>query len=157
MKIYFAGSIRGGRDDASLYASLISVLGTHGTVLTEHFGASGISTVTGTGKDVAAIYAQDMAWVREADVIVAEVTQPSLGVGYEIAKAEDMGKRILCLYRPAADRSLSAMIAGSAHKNLVIKEYQNLPEAEQILAEYFKQEKTSPRVILQVKLRSLAQ
>ena len=157
MKIYFAGSIRGGRDDAALYASLISVLGAYGTVLTEHFGASSILATTGTGKNVQQIYAQDMAWVREADVIVAEVTQPSLGVGYEIAKAEDMGKQILCLYRPAPGRSLSAMIAGSTYKNLVIKEYQNLADAEQILRDYFKQEKTSPRVVLQVKLRSLAQ
>ena len=33
-------------------------------------------------------------------VLVAEVTQPSLGVGYEIGRAVDMNKRILCLYRP---------------------------------------------------------
>ena len=33
-------------------------------------------------------------------VIVAEVTQPSLGVGYEIGRAFDMNKPILCLYRP---------------------------------------------------------
>ena len=32
--------------------------------------------------------------------IVAEVTQPSLGVGYEIGRAVDMKKPILCLYRP---------------------------------------------------------
>ena len=33
-------------------------------------------------------------------VIVAEVTQPSLGVGYEIGRAFDMNKPILCIYRP---------------------------------------------------------
>lgn len=38
MKIYFAGSIRGGRDDASIYARLIEELKTHGEVLTEHVG-----------------------------------------------------------------------------------------------------------------------
>ena len=32
--------------------------------------------------------------------IVAEVTQPSLGVGYEIGRAVAMDKKILCLYRP---------------------------------------------------------
>ena len=36
--------------------------------------------------------------------IVAEVTQPSLGVGYEIGRAVAMGKRILCLYRPQPDK-----------------------------------------------------
>ena len=38
MKIYFAGSIRGGRDDRHLYESLISYLGSIGEVLTEHVG-----------------------------------------------------------------------------------------------------------------------
>lgn len=36
MKIYFAGSIRAGRDDAALYARLVEELKNHGTVLTEH-------------------------------------------------------------------------------------------------------------------------
>ena len=31
---------------------------------------------------------------------MAEVTQPSLGVGYEIGRAVAMDKKILCLYRP---------------------------------------------------------
>ena len=37
-------------------------------------------------------------------VIVAEVTQPSLGVGYELGRAVAMGKRILCLYRPQENK-----------------------------------------------------
>ena len=37
--------------------------------------------------------------------IVAEVTQPSLGVGYELGRAVAMGKRILCIYRPKPDKS----------------------------------------------------
>ena len=44
--------------------------------------------------------------------MVAEVTQPSLGVGYELGRAVDMGKAILCLYRPQEDKLLSAMIRG---------------------------------------------
>ena len=37
-------------------------------------------------------------------VLVAEVTQPSLGVGYEIGRAVDMKKKILCLFRPQSGR-----------------------------------------------------
>ena len=37
-------------------------------------------------------------------VLVAEVTQPSLGVGYEIGRAIDMKKKILCLFRPQSGR-----------------------------------------------------
>lgn len=38
-------------------------------------------------------------------VVVAEVTQTSLGVGYEIGRAVEMNKRILCLFRPGAGKS----------------------------------------------------
>ena len=37
--------------------------------------------------------------------LVAEVTQPSHGVGYELGRAVAMGKKILCLYRPQPDKS----------------------------------------------------
>lgn len=41
------------------------------------------------------IYKRDIAWLNEADIVVAEATTPSLGVGYEIAKAEAINKKIL--------------------------------------------------------------
>ena len=50
--------------------------------------------------------------LTSADVVVAEVSTPSLGVGFEIASAIRWGKRVLCLYRVQEDRKLSAMIAG---------------------------------------------
>ncbi len=37
-KIYFAASIRGGRDDVELYRELIDYMQTFGKVLTEHIG-----------------------------------------------------------------------------------------------------------------------
>ena len=36
LNIYFAGSIRGGRADASLYQRIVKILQRYGTVLTEH-------------------------------------------------------------------------------------------------------------------------
>ena len=36
LRIYFAGSIRGGRDDVQLYVRIIRLLLKYGTVLTEH-------------------------------------------------------------------------------------------------------------------------
>lgn len=37
-------------------------------------------------------------------MVVAEVTQPSLGVGYELGRAVAFNKRILCLFRPQSGR-----------------------------------------------------
>jgi len=111
-KIYFACSIRGGRDDAETYAQLVDYIKTKAQVLSEIF-ADGKLTAAGMAKPASEIHATDMVWVTQADAIIAEVTNPSLGVGYEIAKAEDMNRPILALFRDDGSRKLSAMIDGS--------------------------------------------
>ncbi|MFA6392124.1 MAG: nucleoside 2-deoxyribosyltransferase [Patescibacteria group bacterium] len=135
MKIYFAGSIRGGRDDMDLYFKLIQHLATYGQVLTEHLGDKNLTSV---GEDITdeLIYNRDMAWVKEADVIIAEVSTPSLGIGYEIGKAENIDKKILCLYREQADKRLSAMISGNS--NIKVVRYNTLEEAINNVDDYFK-------------------
>jgi len=125
-KVYFACSIRGGRDDAELYGELVGIIKQRATVLTEIFAEKKL-TPQGMNKPEHDIWKTDLAWVREADMIIAEVTNPSLGVGYEIAKAEEWGKPILALYRPSPERKLSAMISGSPH--VTNREYTTVSEA----------------------------
>lgn len=43
MKIYFCGSIRGGRDDVHLYQKIVRKLQSYGTVLTEHVANSDLN------------------------------------------------------------------------------------------------------------------
>ncbi|MEP6570099.1 MAG: nucleoside 2-deoxyribosyltransferase, partial [Acidobacteriota bacterium] len=75
-------------------------------------------------------------WLKSSDQLVAEVTTPSLGVGYEIGKATEWAKPVLCLYRPAEGRLLSAMISGS--NGVTLKEYQSPTELKEIFAAYFR-------------------
>ena len=112
MKIYFAGSIRGGRQDAELYRKVIAVLKENHQVLTEHVGDLSLSVVEDKGDK--AIYEQDTAWLRECDVVVAECTQVSLGVGYELAYAEAHNKEAHIFYRPN-ETQLSAMLSGNEY------------------------------------------
>jgi nucleoside 2-deoxyribosyltransferase len=135
MKIYFSGSIRGGRNDRELYSQIIKLLSEYGTVLTEHIGDSNLSISGEDGLDDKYIHDRDLNWLKEADVVIAEVTTPSLGVGYEIAKAEGLNKPILCLYRKNDEKKLSAMIAGS--DRLICKEYENIEELKLIFKEFF--------------------
>ena len=95
MQIYFAGAIRGGRQDASTYHAMIAHLQTHAEVLTEHVGNKALSD--GGEHDLSddQIHARDMAWLVECDAVVAEVTTPSLGVGYELGVAEKLGNTLL--------------------------------------------------------------
>lgn len=126
MKIFFSGSIRGGGQDSEIYSMLIEYLKKHGEVLTEHIDA-GKSTANEARGDDYAIYALALEKLGKADVVIAEVSAPSIGVGYEIAHAERLGKRVLCLFRTDAGSRISAMVSGN--RNLVVGRYSNLDEA----------------------------
>jgi hypothetical protein len=132
--IYFAGAIRGGREDQALYLEIVEQLGAYGRVLTEHIGDARLDALGETAGD-RWIHDRDLAWLREAECLVAEVTMPSLGVGYEIGKATEWGKPTLCLFRPAASRALSAMIAGSS--GVMLREYHRPAELKPIFDEFF--------------------
>ena len=101
MKIYFAGSIRGGRSDAALYHDIIGHIKEKDTVLTEQVGDMSHSVKEGSFRDDGQIYYKDTAWLRECDMVIAECTAPSLGVGYELAYAERHSKPVHIFYRPA--------------------------------------------------------
>lgn len=62
----------------------------------------GVSTLSSMCRNHVSSYNLGSLWVA---VVVAEVTQPSLGVGYELGRAVDMKKKILCLFRPSSGRS----------------------------------------------------
>ena len=129
MKIYFAGSIRGGRDDVGLYKKIIQLLREYGCVLTEHVASDNLDVEGEKNKDDVFIHNRDLNWIMESDIIVAEVTNPSLGVGYEIGRAIEHNKNIICLYRENAKNKLSAMIAGADEIELIIyKEFSDLSD-----------------------------
>jgi 2'-deoxynucleoside 5'-phosphate N-hydrolase len=133
-KIYFAGSIRGGRSHNELYKEIIKYLQSFGEVLTEHVGHEGITPMGETRMTDPEIYNRDMDWLSSSDVIVADVSVPSLGVGFEIAKAIDLGKKVLCLYRVPSEGKLSAMIAGCP--DLQVEEYHSVEEVKQIINKF---------------------
>ena len=112
-KIYFAGSIRGGRVDADLYRRMIEYIQKTDIVLTEHIGHPELNVLE-KGKEDEEIYNQDTAWLLESDLLIGECTCPSLGVGYELAYAEAHGKPCHIFY----DRNktqLSAMLRGNPY------------------------------------------
>ena len=115
-KVYFAGSIRGGRVDALLYERLIKYIQRTDIVLTEHIGCANLNLME-QGKKDADIYRQDMGWLCESDVLIGECTCPSLGVGYELAYAEKIGKPCHIFYDKTKTQ-LSAMLTGNGYFNI---------------------------------------
>nr|XP_039252012.1 2'-deoxynucleoside 5'-phosphate N-hydrolase 1-like [Styela clava] len=144
LKIYFCGSISGGRGDAELYCQIVEHMKTYGTVLTEHVASLKQTADGRVGPDgnlsATEIHDRDIEWLTDSDVVVAEVTTPSLGVGYEIGRALDMGKNILCLFRDDAGRRLSAMIDGaqSSNNNISVKRYIAISDALEYVSGFLK-------------------
>ena len=135
MKIYFCGSIRGGRGLAQTYEGIIGMLRAYGTVLTEHVGSDEVIHKEDRVLSDKEIHDRDLGWIIESDLLVAEVTVPSLGVGYEIGRAIAMAKPVLCLYDAGSEKPLSAMIAGS--DKVEMKLYKFVSDIEGILEAYF--------------------
>jgi hypothetical protein len=137
MKIYFAGSIRAGRHDAAVYEAMITRLRSFGDVLTGHVGNTALTAAGDDGPDDRSIHNRDMDWLKSCDLIVAEVSLPSLGVGYELGWAAASGKPVLCLHRTVFGRPLSAMIAGSPGIRMAL--YSGIDEAETIMGAFIRE------------------
>lgn len=135
INIYFAGSIRGGRNDQALYLKIIDHLKQYGTVLTEHVGDAKLTASGETGPSDVFIYERDMDWLRSSEIVVAEVTTPSLGVGYELGMAEALGKKVVCLYRQQEGKRLSAMLGGNRYFEIL--EYTDLEDVKGKIDAYF--------------------
>ena len=134
MKIYFACSISGGRTDEVAYQYMVQVLTGMGIdVPTAHIAETGIEEVDAR-EEPRDIYNRDVNWIQESDLLIAEVSTPSHGVGYEIGYALDLDKPVLCLYQK--DIVVSKMITGNSHPLLTVMEYQDMAHAEEILQTY---------------------
>jgi nucleoside 2-deoxyribosyltransferase len=134
MKIYFAGSIRGGRVDIIHYKTIINALKKFGHVYTEHISDENL---TNKGEELSDIFIhdRDMNWLNNSDIIVADVSNPSHGVGYEIGRAIEKGKKIICLFKDSNKYQLSAMINGSDHLTLI--KYTNSRSIVRKINQYF--------------------
>ena len=137
MKVYFAASISGGREHLEIYKQLIEYTKRYGEVLTEHLADSSLTNMGETTLSSQEIYLRDLNWIINSDIVVAEVSTPSLGVGYELAMAEELNKPLLCLYKEQENKRLSAMISGN--KKIKVKIYKEIGEAKKLIDEFFKE------------------
>ena len=132
--IYFSGSISGGREDVGMYRTFVAALERAGhrvlagMVTSQQVGADGESL---SAKE---IFDRDLAWIeevaRDGGALVAEVSRPSIGVGYEIGAARYQFRiPVICLYRPAFTRRCSGMIAGDREIQLIEYTDDNVADA----------------------------
>ena len=131
MKIYFACSITGGREFESIYQVITRALAEDNhQVPTAHLAESGVASVEAV-IDPVEVYTRDTIWIQESDVLIAEVSVPSHGVGYEIGYALGLGKPVLALYQEG--RKVSKMISGNPDPNLWVRSYAGPENAVEII------------------------
>jgi hypothetical protein len=136
-KIYFVCSIAGGRDYAFVYKDVVEVIKKCDVeVIGELFADPNLEPDLGTDPTSTPrkVWKRDTSWLSTADAVIAEATQPSLGVGYQIARAEALKKPLLVLFYKKSVERFSWMISGSPKIKTV--EYTEYAEAKKAIKEF---------------------
>lgn len=136
MNIYFSCSLTGGRVDESAYGAIVDhILDAGHAVPTEHLARPEVMELERV-VDPAEVYRRDIAWIRACDAMVAEVSTPSHGVGYEIAFALGLEKPVLCCHRTSA--SVSKMITGNDAPSLSVCAYSEVSELLALISDFLR-------------------
>lgn len=137
MKIHFIALIRGGREHQQFFEIIVNELKKFGEVTGEHIASPDLFQHGETSLLAKEILERETKNIENSDVIVAEATTPSLGVGYLLAKASTLNKKILVLYHGENDLLLSAPIKGGS--NIKVKIYNSTENIKTILERYFQE------------------
>jgi 2'-deoxynucleoside 5'-phosphate N-hydrolase len=127
MIVYFCCSLTGGRRDQPVYEAIVDSLLARGhAVLTAHLARVDVMDEEAVAEP-SAVFERDMRWLRDAQAVIAEVSTPSHGVGYEIAYALGLGRPVFCCYRAGA--AVSKLIVGNTSPGIRVRAYQDIPDA----------------------------
>ncbi len=127
MNIYFCGSMTGSQEKKEDYKELITYLKNYGNVLNEFVGEKIVED------DANKIYLRDTSNLKKADVLIADVTIISTGVGFELGYADLLPINSLVIYDNSKELP-SSLILGNP--NFTVKGYNSIDEAKQIIKEF---------------------
>lgn len=137
MKVYLSGAIRGGRQLQNIYEIILDYLQENDyDVLTYHVAKKNILEIETKQTDTE-IFTQDESWLKECDCVIAEVSVPSLGVGYEIAFALAIKKPVLAIYDNQL-RPISAMISGNTSSLISVFSYSSIPQLLEFISSFLR-------------------
>lgn len=146
MKIYYSVSVRGGLISKAIVGKQINILKQYGFVQTEHLASDNPQIVDMNMSDNQ-IYQLDMDLLKESDVVIADCTAASLGVGYIISKAESLGKPVLCVHLCTPNNEkISAMIEGCP--NITKEIYRDIEQFELVVRKFLISKSKANRIFL---------
>lgn len=122
MQAYFTASITGKKQYLANYLKIIEFLTSKGyKVISDHIIKTTEGFIRPLGREERLRYHENLeSWIKNSDFIIAEISYPSVSVGYEISLALSFGKPILILHTEGDPPSLLAF-----HKadNLICDKY----------------------------------
>ena len=119
MTIYLACTVRGDRGGVLAGRAICERLEHHGHhVQTRHLLADDVEAAESTITE-GEVFRRDMEWLTTCDVLVAEASGSSYGVGFEVgyvlSRAHASGQRVVLLYDAARRDKVSRLITGNDH------------------------------------------
>ena len=117
MRIYLACTVRGDRAGVLAGRAICARLQWHGhEVLTTHLLGDDVEGLEATLTE-AQVFRRDLDWLSGCDVLVAEASGSSYGVGFEvgyvIGRARETGQRVILVYDAARRHAVSRLITGN--------------------------------------------
>ncbi len=141
MRIYLACTVRGDRGALPTLRAILDRLRHHGhDVFTAHLLQDDVDTMEAALSSTA-VYERDVEWLNACDVLVAEASGSSYGVGFEVGyvlgRSSQSGQRALLLYDNARRPFISRMISGNTHPNCITSGYSDLAEVLSFIDQHF--------------------
>lgn len=141
MKIYLACTVRGDRGGVLAGRAICARLQHHGhEVLTTHLLADDVDAAESrlTADDV---YRRDLEWLTSCDVLVAEASGSSYGVGFEVGyvlgRAQATGQRVVLLHDVARRDAVSRLITGNCDAACTTFGYSSVEELTAFIDQRF--------------------
>ncbi|HTI39783.1 MAG TPA: nucleoside 2-deoxyribosyltransferase [Vicinamibacterales bacterium] len=139
MNIYLACTVRGDRGAVTALRALARDLEAAGhTILTRHLLEDNVEAAEARLSE-RQVYDRDIEWLNAADVLVADASGSTFGVGFEVgwvlANADRTNKRVLLLYQADRRDAISRMIVGNGHSRCAVLVYTSAEDlARKVLA-----------------------
>jgi nucleoside 2-deoxyribosyltransferase len=129
LRIYLACTVRGDRSAIAALRSLVLDLEAAGhTVLTKHLLDDNVD-IAESALTERQVYDRDIEWLEACDILIADASGSSFGVGFEVGyvlgRSDRTAQRVLLLYRADRRGAISRLIVGLSHPRCALIAYQN--------------------------------
>ncbi len=138
MKIYFAFTVMAGREKLEIVRKMVQLLESRGhTILTTHLFADNV--IENESKFTREfVFERDLKWLEECDIMIAEISSSSFGIGFEAGFVlGSMNKKIYLLYERGMENNVSKMATGNTLPNCVRVPYADFEEARNFIEKNF--------------------